>query len=585
MFKFKPTTMAVLLAAGLAQGNTAQAELRYRIKDLGTLGGRLDPSYGTGLNAYGQVVGQAYIAGPYLRAFITNSRGKTVDLGALEGGFESYGSGINDSGQITGWAQIADGRQHAFVTNNSGKMIDLGTLGGAESAGGGINDSGQVTGWTQIADGRKHAFVTDKNGIMIDLGTLGGDTSSGTGINASGQVTGSADTIVGVYGRSHPFITDSIGKMIDLGTLGGFSGTGSSINASGQVAGSAQTANSRLHAFVTNSNGIMIDLGTLGGNSSFGNSINDSGQIVGDADTVDDTATDAVDGRPHGFVSDHGVMRDLNTLLVPSATGWVINSATGINDSGQITGTGIHKGLTHAFLLNPINIANKANGDSVKLSESQKDEVKCGPITKEPMSQSKSQACGQNTTVTYTMTTKLTAATVAANGISIADLNADTQINIAIDTFAFSGSLATADLNKSKLSPAVLPGTWTQQHPVCLKPIPDAGCAKSKQVTDGTVKISTDSKKGLTLILSGKKSVVEGNVMGQQIYADLCKANASSKSPLIEKATISIGEKTIPMPLKITCSVKKTTKKPVYSTTGPFELINMAIKAELALTQ
>jgi hypothetical protein len=46
-------------------------------------------------------------------------------------------------------------------------------------------------------------------------------------------------------------------------------------------------------------------------------------------------------------------MRDLNTLI-PPGSGWFLSSATGINDAGQITGTGSFGGPTHAFLLTPV---------------------------------------------------------------------------------------------------------------------------------------------------------------------------------------------------------------------------------------
>jgi hypothetical protein len=49
-------------------------------------------------------------------------------------------------------------------------------------------------------------------------------------------------------------------------------------------------------------------------------------------------------------------MSDLNTLLVASVTGWVLNGATGINDSGQITGYGDYNGLQRAFLLTPVSV-------------------------------------------------------------------------------------------------------------------------------------------------------------------------------------------------------------------------------------
>src|SRR5207302_8755274 len=47
-----------------------------------------------------------------------------------------------------------------------------------------------------------------------------------------------------------------------------------------------------------------------------------------------------------------GKLTDLNDYLRPGF-GWELSSATGINDSGQIVGTGIHDGDTHAFLLTP----------------------------------------------------------------------------------------------------------------------------------------------------------------------------------------------------------------------------------------
>src|SRR5262249_29219537 len=52
------------------------------------------------------------------------------------------------------------------------------------------------------------------------------------------------------------------------------------------------------------------------------------------------------------FVWQNGLITDLNTLI-DSGLGWVLQIATGINDNGQITGTGTVGGQTHAFLLTP----------------------------------------------------------------------------------------------------------------------------------------------------------------------------------------------------------------------------------------
>jgi hypothetical protein len=45
-------------------------------------------------------------------------------------------------------------------------------------------------------------------------------------------------------------------------------------------------------------------------------------------------------------------MIDLNSLIAPGS-GWVLESATAVNDSGQIAGNGIIDGQEHAFLLTP----------------------------------------------------------------------------------------------------------------------------------------------------------------------------------------------------------------------------------------
>jgi probable HAF family extracellular repeat protein len=45
-------------------------------------------------------------------------------------------------------------------------------------------------------------------------------------------------------------------------------------------------------------------------------------------------------------------MQNLNSLLPPNS-GWLLLSASAINNNGQITGHGIIHAQTHAFLLTP----------------------------------------------------------------------------------------------------------------------------------------------------------------------------------------------------------------------------------------
>jgi probable HAF family extracellular repeat protein len=98
------------------------------------------------------------------------------------------------------------------------------------------------------------------------------------------------------------------------------------------------------HAFLY-SGGAMVSLGTLGGPNSFATGINAAGLIVGNAEVQRYVV--------HPFLDAGGRLLDLNDIVVNGA-GWTLLSANGINDSGQIVGTGTLNGETRAFLLTPL---------------------------------------------------------------------------------------------------------------------------------------------------------------------------------------------------------------------------------------
>jgi probable HAF family extracellular repeat protein len=302
--------------------------LSYTITDLGTLPGDLfSAAYGT--NSAGQVVGES---GDH--AFLYD--GGMIDLGGLPGSIRSGARSINDSGQVVGWSGALYTVAHAFLYDG-GKMLDLGTLpGDTYSRAHGINGKGQIVGVSHRNDGHTfHAFLWD--GTMTDLGTLPGETaSSASGINDAGQVVGESGL--------HAFLYDE-GVMTPLGTLPGDSySIANAINAKGQVVGySYPVPPIAFHAFLYQ-DGVMTDLGTLGGQVSFANGINANGQVVGSSAT---SSTGS-----HAFLYDGGAMVDLNSLLPPDS-GWELTVGAGINDAGQIAGSGIHDGQTHAFLLTP----------------------------------------------------------------------------------------------------------------------------------------------------------------------------------------------------------------------------------------
>jgi MYXO-CTERM domain-containing protein len=133
--------------------------------------------------------------------------------------------------------------------------------------------------------------------------------------------------------------------MRDLGTLGGRDSRAMAINSSGVVAGAATNRGRYFHATVWRPEGGVTDIGTLGGSHSYAYGINDAGVVVG-------WSYDSRGGM-RAFVWSGGMLFDLNDL-VSNADGWSLTAAYGINQNGQIVGTGFFNGESAAFLLDPM---------------------------------------------------------------------------------------------------------------------------------------------------------------------------------------------------------------------------------------
>jgi probable HAF family extracellular repeat protein len=102
----------------------------------------------------------------------------------------------------------------------------------------------------------------------------------------------------------------------------------------------------------------MTDLDTVGSDNCRAVAINASGEAVGYAEPwTGDTATNGGGGCGNvlnivAVSYQNGQVTDLNGLIDPSL-GWDLESAQGINSSGQIVGYGVINGNTHAYLLTP----------------------------------------------------------------------------------------------------------------------------------------------------------------------------------------------------------------------------------------
>jgi probable HAF family extracellular repeat protein len=322
----------------------------YFVADLGTFGGARSDAFA--VNDRGEVAGGAQRADGATHGFFYD--GSLHDVGTVGGGTESLALALNRRGQVVGSAVTALGNTKGFVWE-AGTRRSLGTLGGAHSAALGIGENGDIVGWaTTSGNAATRAFQLQNGGVLMSLGTLGGTNSAATaigdGIVGWSQTAGNAST--------HAFLVTG-GTMHDIGTLGGTS-EALGVNAE-SVVGRSTVSSGAMHGFLY-SGGVMMDAGTLGGVNSQTNAINLVAQAVGTSELSGTRAT-------HGFIYDHGVMTDVNALL-QAGSGWVLETATGINTWGDIVGTGLHAGARHGYRLSPAATLTLFSGGSLSQSDS-----------------------------------------------------------------------------------------------------------------------------------------------------------------------------------------------------------------------
>jgi probable HAF family extracellular repeat protein len=367
----------------------------YQVTDLG----QLSP---TAINDGGQVV-----SNQNGQAFLWTQSAGPVGLGTLTGGISSYASSINDLGAIVGTADgpgtvislipsapnqdCADLTQ-PFVWTPTKGMQGLGTVAGPSNSpwdfgisgfwcefpfyGTGINDSGEVVGYTGDApDLYQFALLSTSAGGMTTFGSSWSPTFA-NGVSNTGQIVGQS---LGEIGNAAYWKNGVETTLVDLGAGAGLDYTSSAngVNDQGQVVGWSTTIPfdpdcnldltvCPIHAVLWAPDGGITDLGTVPSDTlSAATNINFFGQVIGTSGSTLGTepleATGGagfdggdpitVIGRPFIWTQTTG-MQDLNALI-PANSGWVLNTATGINIWGQIVGTGTLNGQSHGFLLTP----------------------------------------------------------------------------------------------------------------------------------------------------------------------------------------------------------------------------------------
>ncbi len=234
-------------------------------------------------------------------------------------------------------------------------MENLGYLGTGDFAEAyGINDLNQIVGRSSIDPNGElgtRAFIWD-DGRMSELThTPEYRSTEAVAINNAGLIVGQASSWE--FSAWRPVIWQD-GQIIDLGTFlpdNSRDGVCIDVNEAGDVVG--YTSRDRLtnQAFIYR-NGEKAPLPEKSyWTNSFAWSINDNGQIVGAA-------------RTHAYrTQDIGVIWEWNrpvrylAHLIPPRSDWFIGLAIGINNAGQITGTGYrlsNPGYTKGYLLTPV---------------------------------------------------------------------------------------------------------------------------------------------------------------------------------------------------------------------------------------
>ncbi|HSW47108.1 MAG TPA: hypothetical protein VLM89_16210 [Phycisphaerae bacterium] len=345
------TRILAVLGIGLALASQATAAQTYNITDLGVATG-YPISEAQAINAGGQVVGTLYDAGrTQARAFLYTGG----PLNLLSSTIAMTARDINDSGRIVGAMITGAGASHGFVYEG-GVIGDLGTLGGAISYGVGVNVGGLICGASTNGDGRTHAFLVE-GGIMYDIHVLAqaaelmsptpgniiySHFSEARDINNGREIVGwfTAPNAAAVTTERAFYYRNE--RVTELSSLGGLNSRALAISNNGHIVGWSQTGTGVRLATMFYLNGQVRSLGTPTGTAGWSEAyaVNDSGVVVGSADGI-------------AFVYEGGVNTDLNTRI-PAGSGWTLQSANGINNTGRIVGYGTVGGETHAFLLTPV---------------------------------------------------------------------------------------------------------------------------------------------------------------------------------------------------------------------------------------
>jgi probable HAF family extracellular repeat protein len=320
----------------------------YTIHPLLSLGPYISDSHVFGLNENGAAAGIGYRG-----VLLPSGQISPAMAGAIwNGGYPAFSLPIdshsvlyelNDGGVAFGLRGFDNSPTEVAIVIKGGAVIPLDNLVGQGSLATDINNAGLVCGSVFFGTGDNRAFIYDSNThtVPVRIDPLPGGTSSGANaINDAGDVVGKSANR-GYFWRQ--------GGMTDLGPAAFIEDVNKDSVVCGSVGAAPPTnfvagvwnAKQPTPAFTP----IALPQGFAGAHAQ---GINDDGAVVGTCWTGQ-----TYNAEQTAYLSHQGVGVDLNTLIAPGS-GWHLESATDINNRGQIVGYGTWNGVyPQGFLLSP----------------------------------------------------------------------------------------------------------------------------------------------------------------------------------------------------------------------------------------
>jgi probable HAF family extracellular repeat protein len=279
------------------------------------------------INEAGQVAGTTAAH----RAALWTEQSGLRELPLPAGFYNSEATAVNSSGHVTGVVYQRTFIEHRAFTFASDALT---LLPGEQSHAYSISDSDEVAGESLLPGRTTSAPVSWKGSTIRSLGDCCG--GSAKGVNKNGEAIGD---VYDENGRYHAFLWTTKNGLQPIGPPDRYS-SAIAINAQGHVVVQA-FSEGFLYA-----DGSLNRLDLSSRYPSQPRAINNCDVIVGSFGPFADAERAFIWDKSRGF-------RDLNTQ-VASDSGWKLESATSINDQGEIVGRGDYKGHDDTgFLLIP----------------------------------------------------------------------------------------------------------------------------------------------------------------------------------------------------------------------------------------